>query len=225
MIQFQATVRIFLQPAESTEAEQEMYLSEYVFYMSVNSSNQEHPENVEDNQKYIHIPLSVTTEWKVTGKSEPATLEYNISDPLTDKYLVEDQLGPEVIHIYDVKNKGPATIKEAEVFIMWPSFTKDDHRHLLYLLGVSNDQKENVVCQSIPNINPLYIKTTESQGYAQALREAQERDEELGINIESSYYASSSSKKDGYSIGGSSRYGSQLQIVQKVLFNTNSSII
>ena len=37
---------------------------------------------------------------------------------------MEDQLGPEVIHIYDVKNKGPATIKEAEVFIMWPSFTK-----------------------------------------------------------------------------------------------------
>ena len=52
MIQFQATVRIFLQPAESTEAEQEMYLSEYVFYMSVNSSNQEHPENVHIVEEY-----------------------------------------------------------------------------------------------------------------------------------------------------------------------------
>ena len=59
-------------------------------------------------------------------------------------YIVEDQLGPEVIHIYDVKNKGPATIKEAEVFIMWPSFTKDegDERHLLYLLGVSKVPEE-----------------------------------------------------------------------------------
>lgn len=128
-----------------------------MFFLAANSSNPEQ-ENVDDNQMYIHIPLSVTADWKVTGKSEPATLEYNISEPLPDKYIVEDQLGPEVVHIYDVKNKGPATIKEAVVFIMWPSFTQDDERHLLYLFGVSTDPQDQVTCQPIQNINPLYIK-------------------------------------------------------------------
>ena len=104
----------------------------------------------------------MTADWKVTGKSEPATLEYNTTEPLPDKYIVEDQLGPEVVHKYHVKNKGPATIKEAEIFIMWPSFTKDDQRHLLYLLGVDPDPGAVVTCQPIQNINPLYIKVCEN---------------------------------------------------------------
>ena len=36
---------------------------------------------MEDNKIFISIPLSVTADWKVTGKSEPAILEYNITEP------------------------------------------------------------------------------------------------------------------------------------------------
>lgn len=198
-----ATVRIFLQPTEGTEAEQDAYLGEYTFFLAVNSSNPEMGDNVADNQMYIHIPLSVTSDWKVTGTSKPATLEYNITEMLPDKYLVEDQLGPEVVHIYDIKNKGPATIKEAEVYIMWPSFTKDDQRHLLYLLGVSYDSPEKVTCQPIRNINPLYIKTIESKGYAEALLQAQENDAQLGLRRQY-HSASSSSSSTSWSSGSGS---------------------
>ena len=183
-----------MQPAKATAADEEQFLGEYVFLMAANSSNPEVSSDVADNQMEIRVPLSVTADWKVTGKSEPAIVEYNITEPLPEKYKVEDQIGPEVVHIYDVKNKGPATIKEAEVFIMWPSFTKDDQRHLLYLLGVNYD-KEKVTCQNINNINPLYIKTKESVGYAEALQQVIAEEGEVRKTL----YGSSS-----YSSGGSS---------------------
>ena len=98
----------------------------------------------------------MTTDCRVTGTSKPAFVEYNMTAPLPSKYYVEDQLGDEVIHVYDMKNKGPSTIQEAEVFILWPSF--DDYgEHLLYLLGVEYDRSK-VTCQPIRNINPLYAK-------------------------------------------------------------------
>ena len=58
--------------------------------------------------------------------------------------------------MYDLKNKGPATIQEAEVFILWPSFG-DYKEHLLYLLGVDYDRSK-VTCQPIKNINPDYVQ-------------------------------------------------------------------
>ena len=192
-----------MQPAKATAADEEQYLGEYVFRMAANSSNPEVSGDVADNQMEIRVPLSVTADWKVTGKSEPAIVEYNITEPLPEKYKVEDQIGPEVVHIYDVKNKGPATIKEAEVFIMWPSFTKDDQRHLLYLLGVNYD-KSKVTCQNINNINPLYIKTKESVGYAEALQQVLEEEAEMGVRKVLYSSSSSSSSSTSYSSGGSS---------------------
>ena len=94
------------------------------------------------------------TDFRVSGSSRPAYVEYNMSAPVPEKYYVEDQIGEEVIHIYDLKNKGPSTIQEAEVFILWPSF--DEYKeHLLYLLGV-NYNRSQVTCSSIKNINPLW---------------------------------------------------------------------
>ena len=70
-------------------------------------------------------------------------------------------LGDPVTHIYDLKNKGPSTIQEAEVYILWPSFTGYEYdgnqEDLLYLLGVEVDESK-VTCQTIKNINPRYVK-------------------------------------------------------------------
>ena len=92
----QKSVKISLRPEKPTEAQQEMFLGEYAFFIAVNSSNPENDGDVEDNQADIRIPLTVTTDWKVLGSSEPASLEYNISDPFPDKYLVEDQIGKKI---------------------------------------------------------------------------------------------------------------------------------
>lgn len=111
-----------------------------------------------DNRRLIRIPVTVSTDWRVTGTSKPGQVEYNISQEIPDKYYFEDELGEEVFHVYDVKNRGPSTIQEAEVFILWPSFN-DNGDHLLYLLNVDYD-KSKAKCQSIDNINPLYVKVS-----------------------------------------------------------------
>ena len=94
----------------------------------------------------------------------------------TFRYRIEDELGAEVIHVYDVKNRGPSTIQEAQViqrllfyfdahylallftqvFILWPSFSENGD-HLLYLLDVNYDRRK-VTCENIKNINPLYVQ-------------------------------------------------------------------
>ena len=75
---FKAIVRINLQPA--TPVNDAQFLREYEFVLAANSSNPEQ-DSSGDNQMQIRIPLSVTADWKVTGKSEPAILEYNITEP------------------------------------------------------------------------------------------------------------------------------------------------
>ncbi len=112
----------------------------------------------------------MSSDWRVTGTSKPEYVEYNISEPLPARYQYEDELGEEVTHVYDVKNRGPSAIQEADVFIMWPSFN-DGGDHLLYLLGVDYD-RSRVQCKSIPNINPLYVKTVGSRGYSSAVSAA-----------------------------------------------------
>ena len=47
----------------------------------------------QDNQLEIRIPVSVTSDWRVTGTSKPSHVEYNITQQKVDKYIVEDLLG------------------------------------------------------------------------------------------------------------------------------------
>jgi integrin alpha 8 len=128
--------------------------------------------------------VAVETDWRVTGTSKPSQVEYNISQEIPDKYKFEDELGEEVFHVYDVKNRGPSTIQEAEVFILWPSFNENKD-HLLYLLGVEYDTSR-VTCEQIGNINPLYVKTIGSRGYAAAAAQS-------GMDTSSTSSSSSSS--------------------------------
>ena len=154
------TVRVFVQP--SSEGLEEA-VSEFSFAVRAKSSNPEAGGNNFDNERIFTVPIRVETDFRVTGKSEPAEMEYNISAPLPDKYVYEDEIGDIVNHIYDVKNKGPSSISEAMVHIFWPSFN-DNGEHLLYLLGFEYDQKK-AVCEQIKNLNPLAVKTEGSRDY------------------------------------------------------------
>ena len=154
------TVRVFVQP--SSEGLEEA-VSEFSFAVRAKSSNPEDDGNNFDNERIFTVPIRVETDFRVTGKSEPAEMEYNISAPLPAKYVYEDEIGDIVNHIYDVKNKGPSSISEAMVHIFWPSFN-DNGEHLLYLLGFEYDQKK-AVCEQIKNLNPLAVKTEGSRDY------------------------------------------------------------
>ena len=157
----EVVVMVYLQPDEKN---QDIFRDGFEFTMGANSSNPEDSSyNEENNRVTFSVPLQVTADVRITGKSDPSVLEYNSTLGYPNRYLVEDQIGDPVTHIYDLKNKGPSTIQEADVYILWPSFTGDEvegnQEDLLYLLGVEVDESK-VTCQTIKNINPRYVKVS-----------------------------------------------------------------
>lgn len=149
----QVTTSIILQP--STEGFDEP-ISEFSFHILARSSNPEKGDDDRDNMATFSVPIRVETDFRVTGLSTPPQVEYNISVPFPDKYEFEEDIGEVVTHVYDVKNKGPSSISEAEVYILWPSFN-DYGDHLLYLLGFDYDNTR-AKCESVKNLNPLSLK-------------------------------------------------------------------
>lgn len=126
--------------------------------MVAKSSNPEEGQDSSDNIIMLSVPIRVETDFRITGKSTPPQVEYNISFPLPDKYEYEDEIGEEVVHVYEVRNKGPSSISEAEFYIMWPSFN-DYGDHLLYLLGFEYNS-DQLQCEPIKNLNPLNVKVS-----------------------------------------------------------------
>uniref|UniRef100_A0A8C7HCS7 Integrin subunit alpha 8 n=1 Tax=Oncorhynchus kisutch TaxID=8019 RepID=A0A8C7HCS7_ONCKI len=66
----------------------------------------------------------------------------------------EDDVGPQVTHIYELHNSGPSSIREAELQVGWPSRFRDEH--LLYALEVLTDGP--ISCRSNTSLNPLVNK-------------------------------------------------------------------
>ena len=130
-----------------TEENQDLFLEEYRFLTAVNSTNPEEGSDNQDNQRLIRVPVSVSTDWRVTGTSKPAQVEYNISQEIPDKYYFEDELGEEIFHVYDVKNRGPSTIQEADVFILWPSNNENGDPSLVFRYGF----------HAVPSMNHLHM--------------------------------------------------------------------
>merc|ERR1711892_445025 len=188
------TTRVFVQP--SSEGLEDP-VSEFSFAILAKSSNPEEGSDDGDNWATYTVPIRVETDFRVTGKSTPAQVEYNISAPLPDRYDYEDEIGEPVNHIYDVKNRGPSSISEAEVYILWPSFNEYGD-HLLYLLGFDYDRKK-AFCEPIKNLNPLAVTVQGSRDYA--FNSAQ-------VGEQSASFGSSSSSSSGSSSSSSSSSGS-----------------
>nr|XP_040578055.1 integrin alpha-PS2-like isoform X3 [Lepeophtheirus salmonis] len=159
----QVKLNIMFQPIDEGHTEEES-LKFYDFILSVNSSNPEESFNMDNNEKKILIKIKVFANLKLSGTSKPEQVSYNLSGLIPNKYMIEDEIGEEIYHVYDVNNKGPSTVNEADIYIMWPSFT-DNSKHSLYLLGIEYDTNR-VQCEPIDNINPLYIKTIGSRNYS-----------------------------------------------------------
>ena len=91
--------------------------------------------------------------------SDPDPLRHNSSAydiENTENIKHESEIGPELIHIYQVENKGPSDIVEAKVFILWPSF-RPNGDPLLYL--TSQPIIEGLAtCDIVENVNPYQVQ-------------------------------------------------------------------
>lgn len=145
--------RILLQPTVNFLED----VSSFEMSLAVNSSNPDSSETSADNHAQFSLPVRVKTDLRIRGLPVPNLVTYNkTSYEIDDEILDEADIGPEVTHIYQVENRGPSDIEEAEVYILWPSFRQLDDP-LLYLTAQPQIEGPGR-CQYVSDVNTHNIK-------------------------------------------------------------------
>ncbi|CAH1154080.1 unnamed protein product [Phaedon cochleariae] len=123
----------------------------YEFDVFVNSTNPEPEETMADNHHHISINIWIDAFLELRGESYPPTVYFNESlyAASTREIKKESDIGPQITHVYYIGNRGPATIQEAEVFLLWPLKTLGEE-DLLYLLDQPHTLG-NVKCDAAPS--------------------------------------------------------------------------
>ncbi|XP_052901281.1 integrin alpha-PS2 isoform X3 [Anopheles moucheti] len=130
--------------------------SSYDFYLETNSTNAEVKDSQNDNVVRKSIGILVQTDLSMSGVSLPEEFLYNYSEYRTlEEARTERDIGPQVVHIYEIRNEGPSTIDEAEFFVLWP-FETLDGVPLMYLLN-QPETHGNIECLPTEYANPLNL--------------------------------------------------------------------
>ncbi|KFM62845.1 Integrin alpha-PS2, partial [Stegodyphus mimosarum] len=169
--------KILLAPSKSLSASHDLQ-----FFFEANSTNAEVDKTMYDNQAMIELPVRVEVNITIHGISEPQIVAFNKSETLPAEKSSESEAGPEVIHVYAVGNRGPSMIREAEVDILWPTYTLHE-RPLLYLMDQPEIQGKGK-CEEVPGVNPLNLKKEQkrprSSSYSISIADLQDK-----LNFES----------------------------------------
>ncbi|RZF48596.1 hypothetical protein LSTR_LSTR008556, partial [Laodelphax striatellus] len=128
----------------------------FEFSVSVNSSNPENKSSSHDNYHEFTVPIWVETDILLSGSSQPEDIHYNTSLYNAVNITQESEIGPQVVHTYSIRNKGPSDIVQAEVLFLWPSYTLAGD-HLLYLLE-QPDTSGPIQCEHVPNVNEERVR-------------------------------------------------------------------
>ncbi|KAG8190225.1 hypothetical protein JTE90_011946 [Oedothorax gibbosus] len=145
------TFKILLASSKSLSASHDLE-----FYFEANSTNKERKTTLGDNTATIQLPVRVEVNVTIHGISEPQIIAYNKSELLPEEKISESEAGPEVIHVYAVGNRGPSMVREAEIDILWPTYTLQE-RPLLYLMDQPEVQGKGR-CEEVPGVNPKKLK-------------------------------------------------------------------
>ncbi|KAH9629247.1 hypothetical protein HF086_008329 [Spodoptera exigua] len=120
------------------------------FDMEANSTNVEQ-DTMYDNSMHMNIGVVVRAHLSIIGTSDAPELHYNASQYETQNIKDDTKLGPQVIHKYNLKNEGPFTVEEAEIYFMWPYQTLEGE-NLMYML-VQPQYLGDVKCDIARHIN------------------------------------------------------------------------
>ncbi|XP_069471882.1 integrin alpha-V [Ambystoma mexicanum] len=128
------------------------------FDLQIRSSNLF--DNVSPVQAY-QVDLAVLAAVEIRGVSTPDQIFLPIVNwqPKTPPQT-EDDIGPLVQHIYELRNNGPSGFSKAILNLHWPFKYKNDT--LLYIVKYEIEGPMN--CTSDVEINPLNVKISSSQG-------------------------------------------------------------
>uniref|UniRef100_A0AAR2K6D3 Integrin alpha-2 domain-containing protein n=1 Tax=Pygocentrus nattereri TaxID=42514 RepID=A0AAR2K6D3_PYGNA len=76
-----------------------------------------------------------------------------------EKPVREDDIGPQVQHIYELHNKGPSSLSGTVLEVGWPSRHREEH--LLYAMHIITDGP--IRCHANGTLNPLELETSTLQ--------------------------------------------------------------
>lgn len=189
--------------------------SEYDFFMTVNSTNPELEGTDFDNVYKKTVGISVATNLTVKGVSLDEEILYNTTDFVAlENATQEEQIGPQVVHIYEIFNSGgPSTIEEAEIFFLWPFETKTTHEPLLYLLNQPESTK-NVRCEYTPYANSRGLELNRTL-ITKSFLVSQGAIEQSSLNTES-YHST------GYSSGGKQYTAEEEKVFEEESFRESA---
>ncbi|XP_053626129.1 integrin alpha-V isoform X2 [Plodia interpunctella] len=137
-------------------------VNKLVLDMETNSTNPEQGTRY-DNVKTMTIDVVTKAHLSVIGTSDPPELHYNASLYNSANSTDDGQLGPLVLHKYNIKNEGPSSVGEAEIIIMWPYQTLSGE-NLMYML-VQPQWVGNMKCDVARHVNPDEIYVQNPYGF------------------------------------------------------------
>lgn len=167
----------------------------YDFYMEANSTNAEIDGSGFDNIVKKTVGISVETNLSVKGVSIDEEILYNTTDFVAlENATRENDIGPQVVHIYEIRNGGPSTIEEAEIYFVWPYETISNDA-LLYLLN-QPETTRNVRCEPTSLANERNLELDRSL-VSKSFLVSQGAIEKSSLHSEGNRYASTSFSSHG----------------------------
>ncbi|KAJ8349858.1 hypothetical protein SKAU_G00249880 [Synaphobranchus kaupii] len=121
------------------------------FHLQIHSSNQ---FNNTSNLESSVTQLAVLAKVEIRGVSAPDQVFLPIANWLPKEYpVLEDDIGPLVQHVYELRNNGPSTFSKAVLDIAWPY--RLHNGSLLYITKYQVDGP--MKCSTDMVINPLNV--------------------------------------------------------------------
>uniref|UniRef100_A0A3B4XZ78 Integrin subunit alpha 8 n=1 Tax=Seriola lalandi dorsalis TaxID=1841481 RepID=A0A3B4XZ78_SERLL len=127
------------------------------FELQIHSSNK---DNSNSNPVALNLSIVAKAQLDLRGVSHPSqvVLPFPRWEP-KEKPVKEDDVGPQVTHIYELHNSGPSSIREAELQVGWPSRFRDEN--LLYAMEIQTDGP--ISCRTNTSLNPLGLQISALQ--------------------------------------------------------------
>lgn len=127
------------------------------FELWIHSSNK---DNSDSNLVSLNLTIAAKVQLDLRGVSHPSqvVLPFPNWEP-KKKPVKEDDVGPQVTHIYELHNVGPSSIGQAELQVGWPARFRDEN--LLYAMEIQTDGP--ISCQTNTSLNPQGLQISSVQ--------------------------------------------------------------
>uniref|UniRef100_A0A7N6BKY7 Integrin, alpha V n=1 Tax=Anabas testudineus TaxID=64144 RepID=A0A7N6BKY7_ANATE len=103
--------------------------------------------------------LAVLAKVSIRGSSSPGQVLVPIANwKVKEPPVVGDDIGPQIVHVYELLNSGPSTISKAALQVDWPYHFKNGS--LLYITSYETEGPIN--CTTDIEINPLNVSVRNS---------------------------------------------------------------